>query len=311
MRRLLAPALSAATVLLLAGCGQQSSGEAGGERTPDGTAPDLARGTWVLRTDGHSGADGETTTAHYLLVRPADGRVRTVTMPPVSANDASGDQRALLVDAGHRFALADTSTSVKDRDAGRVPVTSLVDGAADTVDLRAATGDSTLTTDHVAFDVQTPGQLRVVSGRAVWVVDLDTSGKPGKAKKEGEIPITESWMFGGFAPDTGDPYLSSIDSFETRPKGYGENDSPVLRRAGGRVLSSQTGRLPGQPVDDSCEQVTGFVEKSGRAWEFCLTGTDLTVKLRAPARQSWQTVGPPAEDAVARENDLVLVLPPG
>ena len=310
MRRQLAATLGAAALLLLASCGQQSGNDAGEDRTPDGSAPDLARGTWVLRTDGHSGADGETTTAHYLMVRPADGTVRTVSMPAVSANDASGDQRALLVDAGHRFALTDTSTSAADRQAGKVSVTSLADGSRDTVDLRAATGDSTLTTDHVAFDATTAGQVRVVSGRAVWTVDLDTSGKPGKAKKEGEIPITEVWMFGGFAPDTGDPYLSSIETFETRPKGYGEDDEQVLRRGDGRVLMSETGRLAGQPVDESCEQVTGFVEKGGRAWEFCLTGTDLTVKVRAPERRSWQTVGPPAEDAVARENDLVLVLPP-
>ncbi|GGF47947.1 hypothetical protein GCM10011519_22450 [Marmoricola endophyticus] len=295
--------------VLVAACGQQS----GDPVRDDDTAPDLARGTWVLRIDGHGGADGETTTASYLMVRPAEGSVRTVSTPAVQGGDTGMAERALLVDAGHRLALADTVPSAADQAAGRAQVTVLADGRRREVDLRKATGDPSLRADHVAFDADVPGQLRVVSGRSVWVVDLGGAGTPGRAVKEGELPITDSWIFGGFAPDTGDPFLSSIDSFETRPKGYGELDEQVLRRAGGRVLPSDgaaPASLAGQPADASCQQVTGFVESGGRAWEFCLSGTDLVVKVRAKGRAGWATVGPPAQDVVPPEHDLVLVLPP-
>lgn len=299
---LLVPALVLA--LALTGCGQRRQV---GRASPE--VDGLGVQSWLLRMDAYSGEDGETKQATYVSIVPSTGLAHVVRMPRLSVAEASGDQRALLVDAGHRWVLTDSRPAKADRARGLVRLTALQSGdQAKVVDVGRWTGHPRLHADWASFDPKHPGLLRVVDGRTVWVLNLETSA----VKKEGVLPRRPGWIFGGgFNPNTGTAYIEDTGSFDTLPKGNGETDQRAIRRAGGRLLLGDNGRFRGLP-SPGCGLLEGFQEGSataGRSWAFCVVGRHVQVRALAAGGSAWHDYGKPTGDVLPANADPAFVLP--
>ncbi len=297
----------AAACALLAGCGQQASGEQGPtSATRAAPAPAGAEQPWLLRLDSYSGEDGETKQATYLTITPATGDVVEVTTPRLEVAEASGDQRMLLVDADHSTALLDSRPTPGDRSKGRVRLYDLSEqGETRTLDVRRATGTRGLTTDWVAFDPRRPGTLRVVDGLDVWVVPTDG----GKATKEGVLPTKPGWMYsGGFDKNDGRPYIEDTDSFRTLPPGNGETNTRPVVRTTGTVVPSDNGGFAGLP-EAHCGLGTAFTLLDGPTWAFCVKGKDILTRVIERGAADWEDVGEPVADVVAPNAEPTFVLP--
>ena len=283
---------------LLAGCGQH--GVAG----PTKAATENL-GTWLLRLDSYSGEDGETKQATYLTIRPTTGDTTVVSTPRLQVAEASGIDRALLVDAGHTEALLDSRPTKADRAAGRLTLYDLgAQGKTRTLDVRRATGAKHLTTDWASFDPNRPGTLRVVDGRTVWVIAPD-----GTASKESVLPSRPGWIFGGgFNKNTGTPYIEDTGSFDTLPAGNGEMDRRALERDGGQAVLSNNGRFKGLP-EATCTLGTAFTKEDGSTWAFCVVGSHVVVKRLASGAQTWKVVGRATPDVVPTGSEPSFVLP--
>lgn len=295
--RVLAATAVGLVTLLLSGCGQTAPATRGDGGSPSAavspsTTPTGSAGpSWLIRLDTYSGEDGETRQAHYVVFRPAAGAVSAIRLPRVQVPQMSGDERALLVDAGRRWVLADSRPSGPDRTRGLVRMYDVTNGHARTVDVRRASGDRGLESDWVAFDPSEPGLIRVVSGRTVWAVQTDEESP--KAHKEGVLPRRAGWIYGGgFDKNTGTPYIEDIDSFRTDPPGNGDLDKRPLRRSGGRLLITDNGSYRGLP-DPRCDLSSGFVEAGGAATIFCFDRHTVTEKTLTPGASTWKT-GPSA-----------------
>ncbi|RLV48019.1 hypothetical protein D9V37_18135 [Nocardioides mangrovicus] len=296
----------------VAGCGQQPSGSArseGSSSPSSSSSGDAAASqSWLLRFDSYVGEDGEGRQATYVTLTPATGTATVVTMRPVEPMQASGGAVSLLVDASHRWALLDSKPqATSDRAKGVVRLYDLsANGAKRAVSVRRLSHDPSLRTDWVSFDPTDAGVLRVVSGRTVWKVDLATQ----QAQQEGTLPQKTGWIYGGgFAQNTGEPFIEDTGSFETIPAGNGEDSTEPVQRAGGRVLDP----LGDEPYGDApspCEVSAGFVTSGGDTWAFCVAGRTLQTKVLDEGSSTWRDVGQPTSDVVPTDSDPVFVLPP-
>lgn len=295
------------------GCGQQPAPKADDQKATSkksGTGTDSSGGSlatqpWVVRLDSYGGADGESITTSYVRVVPSSGRTQVTTMPEVQGAEARST--ALLVDAGHRWALEDTRPSAADRRAGRVSVADLTaKGRTRTLDVRKASGDAGLRADWVSFDPRQPGLLRVVSGKDVWKVEV-----PGATTtREGMLPKRADWVYsGGFEDSTGRPFIEDVASFKTLPAGNGDDVYHPVERDGGTVLDADEANPYGERPAPGCESSAGFAAADGTDWAFCQDGAKLEVKRLAKGARKWTTVSTTGA-VVSADASPVLALPP-
>lgn len=322
---LAATAVLAVLALGAAGCGQQpeadgktgsdkagsktgsktGSDKAGGAKTSSNVGGSLATQPWVVRFDSYGGADGESITTRYVRVVPVGGRAQVATMPEVQAAEARS--KALLVDAGHQWALADTRPSAAERKAGRVSVHDLTaKGRTRTLDVRQASGDASLQTDWVSFDPEQPGLLRVVSGKDVWKVQVPSA----TTTREGPLPSRADWIYsGGFVDRTGQPFIEDLTTFDTLPAGNGGDVSHPIKRDGGTVLDPDQEKPYGDRPAPGCESSAGFAAADGTDWAFCQAGSKVAVKRLAKGAGKWTTVATTGA-VVSADAVPVLALPP-
>ena len=184
------------------------------------------------------GADGEKTTTVYITYNPSTGQATASKMPGVEAASTTPGQAALLVSSDRRWAIPDTVIPAAEGKSGQLKVYSPADGTTKVIDIHQRTGDDSVVAVGWAFDPKRPDTLRVVDSKnRIWAVSV--SGD--KATQEGSLPKGGPWIFtNGFNPNTGEPWLESIDSDATKPAGNGAADtSPVTpfrrHRAGLRL----------------------------------------------------------------------------
>jgi hypothetical protein len=309
-------AVAAATLLALgtAGCG--SNGEKSSDRKPaesatsSSTAAQAAAGNcdWLLRFTTAQGAAGEQSRAVLVRFNPTTGAAVARSLPTMSATDASQDQEALLVSADHTRAIPDTSVPAAEAATGKLVVYSVADDTSETVDIRALTGKPDLKAVGWAFDPESADVLRVVdSGLGVWKLDLAAKS----ATQEGTLPKKDGWIFGnGFAKNTGEPYVESIDSDQTDPAGLGDSDTSPVQRQGGTLI-----RYDGQPLEGlpqpPCGFAGGFQYADGSAWLFCADTPSITAYQAAKGGASWHQFGTPSANVLPKTvAAMSFALPP-
>lgn len=316
-----APVAGALAALLVAsGCGTSDTSAADPEPVESGSAtgeaeePDAAtdadtsagEGTWLLGITTAGGADAETSTTVYLAYNPSTGQTTTHEMPGVRAGSASPEDAALLVSTDRQWAIPDTEIPRDRERSGKVEVHSLADGSTETIDLRERTGKADVKPVAWAFDPDRPATLRVVdTENRVWAVDVSGTDAP----QESTLP-TGPWVFtNGFDTNTGEPWVESIESDETRPSGQGpSNDDPVIR-GGGDVLPAGDPAFADLP-DIPCRLGAGYAEDGGVTWAFCADGAEITTHYLAPGASEWKAYGKPSSAVAPDVAGFPLVLPP-
>jgi hypothetical protein len=301
----LAAVLVAVLVAAVAGCGDDEAARPSAPATTDAAAPGPS-GDWLLRFTTAGGPDGEKVGAVYVTYDPATGAATAHKLPAAVASDAGPDDDLLLVSADHAWAIQDTGVPKAQARTGKLVLHGLAGAAAETLDIRAATGRPGLVAKAWAFDPADAHLLRVVdTDRAVWRVDLTTR----TATQEGTLPRREGWIFGnGFDKVTGEPYIESIDSDATEPAGNGDTDARPVVRQGGTPFSYDGSDLSGLPKPP-CDFAGGFRSDDGSAWLFCAdTPSIAAYRLEKGA---WQPYGKPSPDvAPGSAVELSFALPP-
>ena len=225
---------SLATLLLAAGCGdvevtakdnddKADKAPSASPPLPPRSTPRPARATGSSGSPPSGGTDGETEHDHLHrlqpLHRPGDGAQaarRRGRRHHARAGVAAGQRQPPLGHHRHRHQPQPSSAAVE------LKVYSLSGGATKTIDVRERTGQDDVRPVAWAFDPTRDDTLRVVDTKnRVW--SLSVAG--GKATAEPALPDGD-WVFtNGFNPNTGEPYVESIDSDETKPAGNGEADT--------------------------------------------------------------------------------------
>jgi len=307
-RRAATAVLAAALVATsLSGCGDRQAGRPEAPTTTESPAQ-AGEGAWLLRFTTAVGADGERAGAVYVRYDPATGATSVRRLPPVTASDASPQEDALLVSADHTLAVQDTAVPRSQARTGKLLLYSLTGDQTRTLDLRAATGKPGVVAAAWAFDPTVADVLRVVdTDGVVWKVDLGAS----TASRESTLPSRDGWIFGnGFDPETGEPYIESIDSDQTEPAGNGVADTRPVARQGGTLFAYDGGDLDGLPKPP-CDFAGGFRFDDGTAWLFCGDTPQVTAYQAVPNGTTWHRYGSPSTAVVpGAAVDLSFALPP-
>lgn len=301
-----------ALVPALAGCGDTGGKQSASPATPtsSGAVAQTAAGDgdWLLRFTTAEGADGEQSRPVLVRYNPTTGVAAVRSLPRSTATDASPDEEALLVSADHSRAIPDTSVPKDQSRTGKLLVYPVADDSTETLDIRALTGQPDLRALGWAFDPTAAEVLRVVDSELrVWKVDLTRQS----ASREGTLPRREGWIFGsGFAKNSGEPYIESIDSDQTDPAGHGDSDTSPVQRQGGTLV-----RYDGEPLADlpqpPCGFAGGFQYDDGSAWLFCADTSSITAYQAAKGGASWHKFGTPSPDVLPKTVAAVsFALPP-
>jgi len=310
MWSVVAAATALATLLLTAGCGdvevEGQSEEQEKSAEPAKADTSAGEGNWLLGLSTAGGADAETSTTVYLTYNPSTGRATAQKMPSVQAASSAPEQAALLVSADRRWAIPDTSISRSEEESGRLKVYSLADGAAKVVDIRDRTGKDDVNPIGWAFDPQRSDTLRVVDTKnRVWAVSV----AGGDATAEPSLP-NGPWEFtNGFNADTGEPWVESIESDETRPPGNLPVGKDPVTRNGGTVLpagSPAIAKLPASP----CKLGAGYTDDAGVTWAFCADAASLATYYLPKDGKEWTAYGKPSTPVAPEAAGFPLVLPP-
>jgi hypothetical protein len=301
-------------VLLLAGCGSaddtsaKSSGKSSPTPSSASAAADtsLGKGTWLLGLSSAGGADAEKATTTYVSYDPSTGVAHARKMPGVNTPSADPDDAALLVSADRAWAIPDTTIPRSEGRSGRLTVYSPTSGATKVIDMRQRTGDDSIMPLAWAFDPRTPQRLRVVdSHNRVWVLDVGGTS----ATKTGTL-IRGPWVFAdGFNHNTGEPYVESITSDETRPAGNGAGDKTAVARDGGTVLANDSAVLTTLPKSP-CRLGAAFTDGQGTTWAFCADSSSVKTFYLPKDGQEWKAYGKPSGAVAPIAAGFPLVLPP-
>jgi len=303
-RRPFAPlGLVLATLLVAAGCGSVEVTAKDDQKKVDTSA---GQGNWLLGMTTAGGADAETSTTVYVTFNPSTGQATTQKLPGVQGASASPEQAALLVSADRAWAIPDTGISRGEEQSGHLKVYSLSGGDTLVIDIRDRTGESDVRAIAWAFDPERADTLRVVDTRnRVWVVNV----AGGRATLESTLP-KGAWIFtNGFTPNTGEPWVESIDSAETLPPGNGPADTSPVTRDGGTLLPSGSpvfSKLPTSP----CRLGAGFTDGAGVTWSFCADDPTLTCYYLPKDGKDWTAYGKPSASVAPTAAGFPLVLPP-
>jgi hypothetical protein len=313
-----APVAAAVTALLItSACGNvnvtsDSSKSNGGSASSSATAPapdvdtSAAEGNWLLGMQTAGGSDAEKTTTVYVTYDPSTGQATKRVMPAVTASSSSPRLAPLLVSTDRRWAIPDTAISDSEMRSGQLKVYSVTSDATKVVDIRKATGDDGLRAVGWAFDPERADTLRVVdTDNRVWAVNV----AGGKATQQGTLG-KGPWIFtSGFDPNTGKPYLESIDSDATKPAGNGPADTSPVLRDGGTVLANDSKTLAQLP-QSPCRLGAAFVDGNGVTWMFCADKAELTTYYLPKDEKDWTAFGKPSSPVAPDAATFPLVLPP-
>lgn len=305
---------------LLAGCGSvevtsKNGDKNAGKADPSpsaspsaGTAVDTStgEGDWLLGITTAGGADGEATQTTYIVFNPSTGKATARKIPSAEEASATPEQSALLVSANRLYAITDTAVPRSQGRSGLLKVYSLASGATKVIDIRRRTGNDSVKPIAWAFDPVRADTLRVVDTKyRVW--SLSVAG--GKATAETRLPRGD-WVFtNGFNPNSGEPWVESIDSDATLPAGNGEADKSLVTRYGGSVLPAESAafsRLPTGP----CRLGAGFTTRAGVTWAFCADDPTLTAYYLPKDGTKWTAYGKPSPSVAPEAAGFPLVLPP-
>jgi hypothetical protein len=316
------PQTVAATTALLAllaaaGCGSAddpgTKPRSGASSTTSASASESAaaadtsagEGDWTLAMSKAGGADGETSTTVYMTYNPSTGAAKAFSMPGVQGATAPAESAALLLSTDRRWAIPDTEIKGSAKSSGRLKVYSLT-GAPRTLDLARLTEQSDVKPVGWAFDPTTPHTLRVVDTRnRVWTLDVTSDA----ATQTGTLP-KGAWVFlDGFNRNTGEPYVESIESDETKPAGNGVADKSDVTRAGGTVLINDGAAMKALPKSP-CRLAGGFTDSSGTSWEFCADSSTVKTYVLAKGGQEWTAYGKPSTAVAPIAAGFPLALPP-
>jgi hypothetical protein len=304
-------ALSAA-LLVTAGCGdlsdEKDSPQAEDSPSATPTADTSAgEGNWLLGVTNAGGADGEKSTTVYITYDPSTGKATASKMPGVGAGSATPEQASLLVSADRRWAIPDTGIPDAQGKSGQLKVYSPTDGTTKAVDLHQRTGDDGVEAVGWAFDPKRPDTLRVVDTKnRIWAVSVTGD----KAAQEGSLPKGGPWVFtNGFNPNTGEPWLESIESDATEPAGNGKADTSPVARSGGTVLPSGSKGLSTLP-QSPCRLAGGFTDENGVTWAFCADKAAVTTYYLPKDGEKWVAYGKPSTAVAPVASGVTLVLPP-
>ena len=309
-------ALSLSTLLLTAGCGEVAVTEV--RRWPADKAPtatpsaspqadtSAGEGDWLLGMSTAGGADGEATQTTYIVFNPSTGKRDRRKVPSAEEASATPEQAALLVSANRLYAITDTAIPQSQGRSGKLKVYSLSDGSTKVVDIHQRTGDDSVKAVAWAFDPNRPDTLRVVDSKnRVW--SLSVAG--GKATAEPTLPDGD-WVFtNGFNPNTGEPWVESIDSDATRPAGNGEADKSPVTRSGGTVLPAESSGLAALPASP-CKLGAAFTTAAGVTWAFCADDPTISTYVLAKGAETWKPYGKPSAPVAPEAAGFPLVLPP-
>jgi hypothetical protein len=265
-----------------------------------------AAGNWLLGLQTAGGSDAEKSTTVYVTYNPSTGQATKRSMPGVTAASASPRMAPLLVSADRAWAIPDTAISGSEEKSGKLIVYSLTSDATRVIDIRRASGQDGLRAIGWAFDPQRAGALRVVdTANRVWSVNV--SG--GKATQEGTL-AKGPWVFtNGFNPNTGAPYMESIDSDATNPAGNGPADKAPVTRDGGTVLANDDDVLAKLPTSP-CRLDAGFTDANGVTWAFCADKPTLSTYYLPKGATSWTAFGKASNPVAPTAAAFPLVLPP-
>jgi hypothetical protein len=302
-------------VLLLAGCGSAPDTSAKPSKSTSSPTPSsasaaadtsLGRGTWLLGLSSAGGADAEKATTTYVSFDPSTGVAHARKMPGVNTPSADPDDAPLLVSADRKWAIPDTSITRDEGRSGRLMLYSVTSGATKVIDMRARTGDSSITSLAWAFDPRAPETLRVVDSKnRVWLLAVGGKG----ASRAGALP-RGPWVFAdGFNHNTGQPYVESITSDQTRPAGNGVSDTSAVARNGGTVLASGSAVLAKLP-QSPCRLGAAFTDGQGTSWTFCADGPAIKTYYLSKNGDHWTAYGKPSGHVAPIAAGFPLVLPP-
>lgn len=310
-------AVALTTLLLTTGCGDGGASATDDPATAEsGSTPDPAgdpgvdtsagEGTWLLAITTAGGADAETSTTVYLNYTPATGETTTHEMPGVQGGSASPEDAAILVSADRQWAIPDTEIPRSQEKSGKLEVYSVADGSAEVIDLRKRTGQKDVKPVGWAFDPGSAATLRVVDSKnRVWSVEVTGNG----ATQEASLP-KGPWVFtNGFNPNTGEPWVESIESDATNPPGNGPSAETAVTREGGTVLAAGADAFGDLP-DTPCRLGAGYAEDSGLTWAFCADGAEVTTHYLAPGASEWTAYGKPSAAVAPDAAGFPLALPP-
>jgi hypothetical protein len=308
-RASLAPvAITLATLLATAGCGNEDTGASEPTDKEPAAAADTSagEGDWLLGITSAGGADGETSTTTYLTYNPSTGKTTARKLPGVKAGSGTPEGAALLVSTDRRWAIPDPEISGKGEKSGKLEVHALTGGAPTTIDLRKRAGRDDLRPVGWAFDPAEPATLRIVdSANRVWRTEVTGS----RATLEDKLP-GGAWIFtSGFDYNTGEPWVESISNNATRPKGHGVAEKAVATRAGGTVLAAGSAGFEALPKSP-CELGAGFTAGDGLTWAFCADGRSVKTYYLPEGTEEWQAYGEPSAPVAPEASGFPLVLPP-
>ncbi len=299
-------------LLVTAGCGDVSvtkdppKAEDAPSATPSADTS-AGAGDWLLGVTNAGGADGEKTTTVYITYDPATGAATASKMPGVEAASTTSAQAALLLSSDRRWAIPDTAIPPAAGKSGQLKVYSPTDGTTKVIDIHQRTGDDGVEAVGWAFDPKRPDTLRVVDTKnRIWAVSVAGA----KATQEGALPRGGPWTFNnGFNPNTGEPFLESIDSDATKPAGNGTADTSPVARAGGTVLPSDSKGLSTLP-QSPCRLAGGFTDANGTTWAFCADKPELTTYVLPKDGDKWVAYGKPSTAVAPIASGVPVVLPP-
>lgn len=311
------PLAAVLATVLLVGCGEveitSKDGDTKSDKTPS-TSPSAAadvdtsagEGDWLLGITTAGGADGEATQTTYIVFNPSTGKATARKIPSAEEASATPEQASLLVSTNRLYAITDTAVPRSQGLSGRLKVYSLASGATKVVDIHQRTGDDSVKPIAWAFDPARDDTLRVVDTKyRVW--SLSVAG--GKATAETTLPHGD-WVFtNGFNPNTGEPWVESIDSDATRPAGNGEADKSLVTRLDGTVLPAEShafSKLPASP----CRLGAGFTTQAGVTWAFCADDPTLSTYYLPKDGTKWTAFGKPSPSLAPEAEGFPLVLPP-
>jgi hypothetical protein len=284
-------------LLTAAGCGSEP--EPGGDDNGSEAQVDTSagEGDWLLAITEAGGADAETSTTTYLVYNPSTGDTRARALPGVKTASASPEESALLVSGDDRWAIPDTEIRGAATRTGRLEVHSLTGDGSTTIDLRERAGRDDIKPEAWAFDPTTDDTLRVVDSRSrVWTVSV--SG--GKATQEGTLPGGEWFFTNGFDLNTGEPWVESITSDETRPAGHGVAEKDPVQRSGGTVLPSTSAGYDALPKTP-CDLGAAFTEDGGLTWVFCNDRGSVRTYYLPEGEKKWTAYGEPSAPAAPED----------
>ncbi len=304
-----------ATLLLAAGCGSVEVKAKDGDKKAD-KAPSASptadadtsagEGDWLLGITTAGGADGEATQTTYIVFNPSTGKATARKVPSAEEASATPEEASLLVSSNRLYAITDTAVPRSQGTSGRLKVYSLAGGPAKIVDIRQRTGNDTVKPIAWAFDPTRDDTLRVVDTKyRVW--SLSVAG--GKATAESRLPHGD-WVFtNGFNPNSGEPWVESIDSDATRPAGNGEADKSPVTRFDGTVLPADSRALSALPASP-CKLGAGFTSAAGVTWAFCADDPTLATYYLPKGGSTWTAYGKPSASVAPEAEGFPLVLPP-